>query len=171
MNHKLSAILSFLAMNGVFLSGPASADFVAGLSSNGNVTIGSSANWTTVRSVLVTIPSTNLSTYSCVANASADVDHNGTVGVEQKYRFTIERNNSNPTTDGGSERTVETIDNTGVDDPDTHVVATTRHFTGLTRTNGTNGTGQHTFYFLGRIQQGTSTEVLDASFNVICVPQ
>jgi hypothetical protein len=29
-------------------------------------------------------------------------------------------------------------------------VATNQHYTGLTRTNGTNGTGSHTFYFLGR---------------------
>jgi hypothetical protein len=104
-----------------------------------------------------------------VANASADIDHNGTVGSEQQYLVTLERNNTNPATNGGAERLVESVDNTGVDDPDQKPVATTRHFTGLTNSNGTNGTGVHNFYFLGRIQQGSATDVLDRSVNVICV--
>ena len=97
--------------------------------------------------------------------------HAGAEGLENQYRFVLTRNNSNPVTNTGSERILELINNSGVNDPNSKPVATTQHFTGLTNTNGTNGTGSHTFYFLGRkVEAADATApVLDASLSVICV--
>ena len=143
---------------------------VAGQSSNGNVVVNSSNNWTIIRSVTVTIPATDFASHSCVAVASADVDSPGPAGVENQYRFALSRNDANPVTDTGSERRLELVDNNGVDDPDSKPVATNQHYTGLTRTNGTNGTGNHTFYFLGRKYEAADTNVTvtDAGISVIC---
>jgi hypothetical protein len=146
-------------------------NFIVGHSSNGNVTLNSAANWTIIRTATVIIPAADAATHGCVATASADMDHNGAAGVENQYLFVLARNDSNPLTNTGSERLLELVDNNDVNDPDSKPVSTTQHFTGLTRTNGVNGTGTHNFYFLGRkVEAGDSNaDVLDASLSVICV--
>ena len=143
---------------------------VAGQSSNADVVVTSNNNWTIIRSVTVTIPATDLLSHSCVAVASADVASPGPAGVENQYRFALSRNDANPATNTGSERTLELMDNSTVNDPDRKPVATNQHYTGLTRTNGTNGTGSHTFYFLGRKYEAADTNVTveTAGISVIC---
>ena len=97
--------------------------------------------------------------------------HTGDVGVENQYRFVLTRNNTNPATDTGSERMVELVNNRGINDPNSKPVSTTLHFTGLRNNNGVDGTGKHTFYFLGRKVEplDRTSDVLDASLSVICV--
>lgn len=155
-----------------FFSGTALAgNFVTGSVSNANSTISSSANWTTLRTASISIGATDTASHGCVVNASADVDHSGGEGVENQYLFTITRNDSNPVTNGGAERMLELVDNSGADDPDSKPVATTSRFTGLTRTNGLSGGGTHTFRLLGRKATAATatTTVLDASLTVLCV--
>jgi hypothetical protein len=154
------------------LSGQAHAHNVAtGQSSNADVTLTSNNNWTVIRSVTVTIAATDTASHSCVATASADVAAPGPQGAENQYRFALSRNDSNPLTNTGSERRLELVDNSGVNDPNFKPVATNQHFTGLTRTNGTNGTGSHTFYFLGRKIDAADTNatVETAGISVACV--
>lgn len=155
----------------VAFSGPLLANnFVTGASNNGNVLLDSDNNWDTIRSVTVTIPSNDGASHGCVVSASADMENRGG-GIENKYRFVITHNDDSPDTDTGSERILELADNSGVDDPDSKPVSTTRHFTGLTNDNGINGGGGHTFYFLGRKAEAVDADadVLDASLTVICV--
>jgi hypothetical protein len=63
------------------------------------------------------------------------------------------------------------VNNATVNDPNSEPVATTLHFTNLTNDNGLNGTGAHTFYFLGRkIEAGDAdASVEDASLSVMCL--
>ena len=144
--------------------------FVTGSSSNANVPI-NSVGWVVIRSATVVIPTTDALAHGCVATASADMDHNGLAGVENHYWFALSLNNANPITNTGSERTLELVDNAGIEDPDSKPVSTTQHYNGLTKTNGYNGGGSHTFYFLGRKEAvGTlNADVLDASLSVSCV--
>jgi len=144
-------------------------EVVIGNSSNGDFAVTSSVNWQTIRSATVII--NHNAPHGCVATASADVSNPGPAGTENQYRFTITRNDTNPVTNGSAERILEMVDNSGVDDPDSKPVSTVQHFTGLTNTNGLNGTGSHTFRFLGRkVEAGdTNTTVLDASFSIICI--
>jgi hypothetical protein len=92
------------------------------------------------------------------ATASADVQNLGPAGRENQYRFVLSRNDASPPADTSGERMVELVDNPGsIDDPDSKPIATTQTFNGVTRTSGVNGTGAHTFYFLGRkVEEGDS---------------
>lgn len=153
-------------------SGPVLANnFVVGQSNNANVALDSADNWTVIRSVSVIIPALDTKSHGCVATASADMDQTGDVGVENQYRFVLTRNNTNPATDSGSERMLELVNNSGVNDPNSKPVSTTQHFTGLRNNNGVDGIGRHTFYFLGRKVEplDRTSDVLDASLSVICV--
>jgi hypothetical protein len=146
-------------------------NIVVGDFSNADVTIASANNWVTLRTVDVVIPAGD-GAHACVATASADVAANSPdLDVENKYRFVLSRNDNNPFTNTGSERTVELVDNNGVNDPDTKPVATTRHFAGIRDDNGVAGTATHTFYFLGRMFDSSMADgrVEDASLSVICV--
>jgi hypothetical protein len=155
----------------VFSASVLANNFVVGSSSNVNVVVPSSDNWTVIRSATVNIPLADGAAHGCVATASADVYNPGPAGVENQYRFVLTRNNTNPVTNAGSERLLELVDNEGVNDPDYAAVATTQHFTGLTNDTGPNGTGSHTFYFLGRkvAAADTDTSVVDASLSVMCL--
>jgi hypothetical protein len=150
-------------------------NFVVGSSHNGNVTLNSADNWRVIRSVTVNIPAGDAEAHGCVATASADMDFAGAANEEYQYRFVLTRNNTNPTTNGGSERLLELVDNDlpgdGPNDPDSKPVSTTLTFPGLRNNNGANGTGSHTFYFLGRkVQAGdANADVLDASLSVMCI--
>jgi hypothetical protein len=156
----------------LFGTGVALADnIVVGELSNIDLDILSADNWETVRSVDVVIPAGD-GAHACVATASADIAATSpVVNVENKYRFVLTRNDNNPFTNNGSERTAELVDNDGVNDPDTVLVATTRHFLGVRDDNGVNGTGTHTFRLLGRKvdQSMADGRVEDASVSVICV--
>lgn len=145
--------------------------FVTGQSSNANVSLTSAANWRIIRSATISIPAGDTQTHGCVASASADMDHNGASGIENQYLFVLARNNSNPVTNTGSERMLEVVDNSGVDDPDSKPVSTTDYYTNIRHNNGTNGSGSHTFYFLGRKVDAAdaNADVLDASLSVSCI--
>jgi hypothetical protein len=164
--------LSAAAAVVVFGTGAALAEnHVAGVATNPDVVINDASNWTILRQVNIVIPAGDGS-HDCVATASTDVTIlNGDLDEENQYLFVLTRNDANPTTNGGSERTLALIDNTGVDDPNTKPVATTRPFFNIRDDNGIAGGGTHTFYFLGRkgsslTADGTSEDV---SFSVICV--
>jgi len=161
-------IASLLVFSGSVLAN----SFVVGSSSTANVELNSADNWIVIRSATVTIPGSDAGAHGCVATASADVRNlGGGGGIENQYRFVLTRNNTNPFTNTGSERLVDVVDNDGLNDPDYASVATTQHFTGLTNDNGANGTGAHTFYFLGRkvAAADVDTPVEDASLSVICL--
>lgn len=145
--------------------------FVTGQTGNGNVTLNSAVNWITLRSATVTIPAGDTKVHGCTVVASADMDFNGPAGVENQYLFVLSRNNSNPVTNTGSERMLELVDNSTVNDPDVKPVSTTDFYTNVRNNNGVNGTGSHTFYFLGRkVEAGdTNADVLDASLSVSCI--
>ncbi|HEV8711767.1 MAG TPA: hypothetical protein VGX03_02940 [Candidatus Binatia bacterium] len=168
MSAFISSVLSvcLLVVPGRVL---ATHELAVGSSTTTNINITSADNWTVLRSVDVSINTTG--SHQCVAIASADVGSPGPAGVENQYRFVLTRNDSSPPTNTGSERTLELVDNSGVDDPDSKPVSTNLTFTGLTSTNGVNGTSTHTFRFLGRkVQAGdTTAAVLDSSLSVICV--
>ena len=173
MKTMLTSILS-LALGVATLSAPVDVlanNFVKGHISNGNVTLNSHNNWTTIRHVTVDIPASDTAVHGCVATASADMDRSGDVGQKTEYRFALSRNDANIQTNTGSERILQLVKNDSIKDPDSKPVSTTRHFTGLTRNNGLNGDGTHTFYFLGRkVGAGDpNSDVLDASLSVICV--
>lgn len=143
--------------------------FVTGQSSNANVTL--TSNWSTIRSATIVIPAGDTQTHGCVANASADMDYDGAAGIENQYLFVLARNNSNPVANTGSERMLEVVNNSGVDDPDSKPVSTTDYYTNIRNNNGTNGSGTHTFYFLGRKVQAadSNADVLDASLSISCI--
>jgi hypothetical protein len=145
-------------------------NYVAGSSSNSDAILTDDVLWTTIRTVNVTI--TDAGSHGCVATASADVSTPGPAGVENQYLFVLTRNTTTPAVNTGSERQLELVDNSGVNDPNSKPVSTTLHFTGLTSTNGTAGTGLHTFRLLGKKVQAADTNatVQDASLAVICVP-
>jgi hypothetical protein len=155
----------------VFSNSSLANSFVVGHSSNGDVILNSADNWIVLRSATVNIPGADVAVHGCVATASADMQNVGGGEAENQYRFVLSRNNTNPTTNGGSERLLELVDNSGNDDPDSKPVSTTLHFTGLTNDNGASGAGAHTFYFLGRkVQAGDAdAAVLDASLSVMCI--
>jgi hypothetical protein len=164
--------LSVAAAVVVFGTGAALAhNTVAGVATNADVVIDDAANWTILREVNVVIPAGDGS-HDCVATASTDLTLlNGDVDEESQYLFVLTRNDNNPTTNTGSERTLALIDNTGVNDPNIKPVATTRPFFNIRSDNGLGGNGTHTFYFLGRkvsslTADGTSEDV---SFSVVCV--
>lgn len=172
MNKMLKTMAS-VTLSALALVAPIHAlanNYVAGSSSNGNVSLTDDVLWTTIRSVNVTI--TDAGSHGCVATASADVDTPGPADVENQYRFVLTRNTTAPAMNTGSERLLELVDNSGIQDPDSKPVRTTLHFIGLTSTNGTAGTGLHTFFFLGQKVQAADTNatVQDASLSVICVP-
>ncbi|MEE9346533.1 MAG: hypothetical protein V3U88_13080 [Methylococcales bacterium] len=142
----------------------------AGSATTANILLNSAANWTTIRSASVTISPLDLATHTCVVTASADMDHDGAQGVNNRYRFVVTSNNSNPFTNSASERILELVDNPNVDDSNALPVSTNRTFFSIRANNGINGTGTHRFRFLGRKVQAndTSANVLDSSLSVIC---
>jgi len=97
-------------------SGPSLANsWVSGHSSKSNVTLNSADNWTVIRSAAVLIPFLDGAPHGCVKTASADVAT--PVGAGGHYLFVLSRNNANPFTDGASERFMELVDHTDVNDP------------------------------------------------------
>ena len=141
-------------------------DTANGSTSNANVLIDSigngAVNWDTISRTRITIP-TGEPTHTCVATASADMDNPGDTGDENQYLFVLTLNDTSPSRDNGAERMLELVDNTGVDDPDSLPVSTTRTFR--------VGPGSHWFYFLGtKVNNGDDdARVLDATLSVVCV--
>jgi hypothetical protein len=92
--------LLWLSAATLFASAPVAAnELVTGSSSNLDVSLSSSANWTTIRSATVVI--NHSAVHGCVVTASADKAHAGAEGLENQYRFVLTRNNSNPVTNTG----------------------------------------------------------------------
>jgi hypothetical protein len=81
------------------------------------------------------------------------------------------RNNTNPVTGLGTERTLAVVDHPDLNDPNYYAISTTGVSGGLTNNNGVSGTGEHTFYFLGRKVSASdpNVTVTDASLSVMCV--
>jgi hypothetical protein len=141
-----------------------------------DVIISDNVLWTTLRSVTHTVNG-GAGTNDCMVVAGADVSNPGQ-SAEKHYLFTITRNNNGNgvpalAENGTAERTLGFVDNSGVDDINTQPVSTNAVFTGLTSTNGTSGTNQHTFYFLGKKKTSTSpsanARVEDSRIDFVCV--
>ncbi len=168
---------SMLVLSLFFLSGHAYSanDEVGGSGSVTNKTVSDNMLWTTISSVNHTVNG-GAGTNDCMVVASADVD-NPSPSTGKQYLFTISRNTTNPIENTRAERTLEFVDNSGVDDPNIKPVSTNEVFTGLTSTNGVAGTNLHTFYLLGKkkLEQpdGTNTapdlSVLDYTISTVCV--
>jgi hypothetical protein len=167
------AIASLLAVPG----GALASDHATGTRSTVNVPIDDASNWVVITKATVSFPNQwptfDTATHGCVVNASADVSWPGgsAADVENRYRFVLSLNNYNPTIDSGTERTLATVDHAGVNDPSYYPISTTLASTGLTKDNGLNGGGQHTFYFLGRkvLASDPPVTAVDYSISLICV--
>lgn len=134
--------------------------FTLNSSSNANVAINSSTNWTTIRSAVM---SAQNHSHSCMTVASGDVDNPGGSVADQQYIFTVSIDNNNPITDGAAERTLELRDNATIDDPNIKPVATNDVFHVAANVS-------HTFRFLGRkVGAAANTSVLDSTLSVVCV--
>jgi hypothetical protein len=171
MKRRVFAVTATFAGLLAFSGSLSASNYVVGQSSNANVTLDDANNWVVIRSATVTIAGGDNSAHGCIAVASADMDHAGAQGLVSQYRFVLSRNNTNPVTNGGSERILELVNNDSVNDPDSEPVSTTLRFTSLTNDNGLNGSGAHTFYLLGRKVEAedANADVLDASLSVMCV--
>ncbi|NML14693.1 hypothetical protein [Azohydromonas caseinilytica] len=162
------AIACLAALPGVALAG----NFATGTSGSSDRLVTDNSNWTTLRTVSIAISSSDTAVHGCVVNASADVSFEvADEGVRNRYIFTVTRNDINPLTDSGFERTLFFVDNPNVRDTGIKPVATTGQFTGLTRSNGLNGTGTHTFRLLGRrlTAEPSTIAVTDSSLTVVCL--
>ena len=153
-------------------SGVLANDYMTGTHSTSNVVVDDAFNWVVIRSATVTIlPFFDTGSHGCVVNASADVNWGGggPAGAENRYRFVVVRNNTNPVTGTGTERILSMVDQADVNDPNYYPVSTTGVFTGLTNDNGAGGGGAHTFYLLGRKVAAADPNVnTQASLSVIC---
>jgi hypothetical protein len=164
------AIASLLAVP----SGALANNHVASSQSTSNVVINDAFNWVVIRSATVNLLAFfDPGSHGCVASASADVywSGGGAAETENRYRFVVIRNNTNPVTGLSTERTLSMVDHAGVNDPNYYPVSTTGASGGLTSDNGAGGTGAHTFYLLGRkvAPEDPNVTVADASLSVICV--
>jgi hypothetical protein len=165
-------VLSLLQSGGLsaFPSALLAHNYVSGQISNVDFVLNDPNNWQTIRSVTVVIAANDPATHSCVATASADMFNASRPGVRSKYLFVLSRNNNNPSTNGGSERSLELATQSSPHlDPESKPVSTTIHSVNLTNSNGVNGGGTHTFYFLGRYDQGSPSWVLDGNVALVCV--
>jgi hypothetical protein len=155
-------------------------DEAGGAGSVTDVVVTDNTLWTTLRTVNHTVNG-GVGTNDCMVVASADVA-NPSPSTGKQYLFTITRNNTGngvtPLVENGSaEKTLEFVDNVGVDDPNMKPVSTNTVFTGLTSTNGTAGTNSHTFRLLGKKKSvhpdGSTTApdltVEDSRIDFVCV--
>ncbi|MGQ0445626.1 MAG: hypothetical protein ACT4O2_11005 [Beijerinckiaceae bacterium] len=145
----------------VLVSQPAKAhDFTLNVTSGTDVPINDSANWDTIRSIGF---AASAHAHNCMAVASADIANPGGAVANQSYIFTVRIDNSNPVTGGSAERTLELVNNPGVDDPAQHPVSVNNVFFAA-------ALGSHTFYFLGRkVGAAINTEAFDGTLSVVCI--
>src|SRR3989442_1759214 len=102
------ALASLLAIPGAALAN----NYVASSQSTSNVVIDDAFNWVVIRSATVNIlPFFDPGSHGCVVNASADVywTGGGPAEAENRYRFVVIRNNSNPVTGLSTERTLSMV--------------------------------------------------------------
>jgi hypothetical protein len=120
---------------------------------------GALVNWNTLVSLEIVIPAHQI--WHCVATASADALNPG--GLDNRYRFTLTRNDTSPVVGAGCERTIDIDDNAGVNDATNHVVATTCPFLNV-------NAGTHTIRFLAtKVTSGDSNMIIDdSSLTVVC---
>jgi hypothetical protein len=116
---------------------------------------GSAANWSTLVSRQILIPANQIG--YCAATASADVLNPG--GNDNRYRFTLTRNDTSPAVGAACERTLE-ID---AIDPSSIVVGTTCPFLNVFP-------GTHTIRFLAtKFNSGdANVTVDDSSLTIVC---
>ncbi len=120
---------------------------------------GASANWNTLVSVEILIPANQI--WHCVATASAEALNPG--GLDNRYRFTLTRNDTSPVVGAGCERTIDVDDNAGVDDATNYVVGTTCPFLNVFA-------GTHTIRLLAtKVTAGDANMIVDdSSLTVVC---
>jgi hypothetical protein len=155
-------------------SGVLANNYVANSQGTVNVVIDDAFNWVVLRSVTVNIlPFFDPGSHGCTVNASADVYWTGgsLAEAENRYRFAIVRNNTNPVTGGATERTLAMVDHAGSNDPNYYPISVTAGSGGLTSDNGAGGGGAHTFYLLGRkaAPEDPNVTVGDSSLSAMCV--
>ena len=145
-------------------SGPAEAgSFAFGADRTSNITISSTANWTTILTINIPTSFTSTHGHACQAVASLDALNPGGDASTQDYIFTITLNNANPFTNAsGVERRIELRDQSGTNDPGRWPVSTNSVF-GLTA--GVTST----IRLLGRVVAGPPLTVDDAHLSIICV--
>jgi hypothetical protein len=170
MNNLIYGIKSKLIVGGTLLASFATmplaanaAPFASGTGTNSNVTIASSANWTTL--LTLNVPS-DTQTRSCQVVGSLEARNPGgdnEPDSRQTYQFTVTNDNSNPITNGRAERSIEVRDQGGVNDPNFWPVSTNEFFI-LTPNVA------HTIRLLGRKGSGAPNMLIDDStLSIVCI--
>ena len=127
-----------------------------------NTAGGAAVNWTTLISREIQIPVNQL--WHCVATAFADAINPG--GLDNRYRFTLTRNDTSPAVGGACERTVDIDDNTALNDSHNIVAGTTCPFLNVSA-------GVHTIRFLATkvTTADANMTIDDSSLTVVCSDQ
>ena len=148
----------------VSFSGIATAhDLTLGSEGTSSFTCDASADWDTVRSVVL---SSSPHAHNCVINASADLDNPGGDTADQQYHITVSMDSVNPLLDNSAARTVELRDQSGVNDPNVWPVSTTSRVVASANTS-------HTFRLQCRKNSGANPNltIFDSGLTVICLQQ
>src|SRR5688572_7849535 len=124
-----------------------------------NTAGGAAVNWTTLISREIQIPANQI--WHCVATAFADAINPG--GLDNRYRFTLTRNDTSPVVGAACERTIDIDDNTALNDSHNIVVGTTCPFLNV-------NAGVHTIRFLAtKVSTGDANMIVDdSSLTVVC---
>lgn len=120
---------------------------------------GSLANWHTLVDYEFDIPAYKLG--YCVATGSAEALNAG--GTYNQYRFTLALDDTSPAVGSACERTIDTVNNSGVVDPVHVVVSTTCPFLNLFP-------GSHTIRFLAtKVSEDDAHMIVnDSSLTIVC---
>ncbi len=150
----------------------AHADRGYGIGTTVDKNITDAALWTPVNSVSHTVAAD--STEDCLVVAGADV-HKAVASTEKTYQFTLVKSSTSqnlpvPANDTATERSLNFVNNNGVNDINNQPVVVNAVFTGLTATNGLGGTGQHIFNFIAKKGNATNPTItiLDNNMSVLC---
>jgi hypothetical protein len=170
MNNLVYRTKSRLIVGGALLASLATmplaanaAPFTSGNGTVTDVTITSSANWTTL--LTLSVPS-DTQTRRCQVVGSLDAinpgGNNPGTSAGQTYLFTVTLNNSNPTTNGRAERSIEVRDQSGVNDPNFWPVSTNEFFI-------LSPNVAHTIRLLGRKDPGAPNMLVeDSTVSISC---
>ncbi|WP_139557914.1 hypothetical protein [Methylotetracoccus oryzae] len=133
-----------------------------GETTNSNVTLNNVVDEATDIWEILESEGLTLTTASrCIVTACSDVGHPGS-GTDNDYRFVISVDDTSPGIDTSSERSLEMSQNSGVDDPDSVAICSTRFI------NIPSGT--HTISWLGSRATAADqpTTVFDTNMTVGC---
>lgn len=138
-------------------------DLTFGSEGTSNFTCDASADWDTVRSVVL---ASSPHAHTCVINASADLDNPGGDTADQQYHITVSMDSVNPLLDNSAARTVELRDQSGVNDPNVWPVSTTSRVVASANTS-------HTFRLQCRKNSSTNPNltIFDSGLTVVCLQQ